>query len=205
MHETHAENTEIKRAVAEFRGGVDVEPNFRRIFDFYYRPVNAFFRRRTFSPEEADELTQETFLRVYNKIEQFRGEAPFEAWLWQIAANLFRKSVARRHTQKRAGETVSLEGDDENSSPDVYLQDKNVASPLDGILEAEERREMRTAIEDLPEQMRKCIKLRVFQDLSYKEIAVVMRLSPQTVKTHLFQARRHLRERLGAYFSRVDV
>lgn len=171
---------------------------------FIIAPSTVFFRRKGVSAEESDELTQETFLRVYHKIEQFRGDAPFQAWLWQIAANLFRKNITRRYTQKRAGETVSL-NDEENSTADVYLRDKNDSTPLDALLEAEQRREMRAAIENLPEQMKKCIKLRVFQDLSYTEIAAVMRLSPQTVKTHLFQARRHLRERLGEYFARVDV
>lgn len=204
MNEARAENPEIKRAIAEFRAGADADGNFRRIFDFYYRPVNNFFRRSGFSAEESDELTQETFLRVYHKIEQFRGDAPFEAWLWQIAANLFRKNIASRRTHKRAGETLSLD-DDEKPQLGAFLHDKAAAAPLDRILEAEQRREMQTAIEDLPEQMRKCMKLRVFQDLSYAEIAVVMRLSTQTVKTHLFQARRRLRERLGEYFSRVDV
>ena len=203
MQEVRARNSQIEQAVAELQRGVDRERNFRRIFDFYYRPVQGFFRRKTFSPEEADDLTQETFLRVYNKIGQFRGDAPFEAWLWQIAANLYRKSIARQYTHKRAGEIVSI--DDEETGADVFLQDKNRSTPLDEVLQTEQRRELQTAIEDLPEQMRKCIKLRVFQDLSYREIAVVMRLSPQTVKTHLFLARRHLRERLGEYFAAVDV
>lgn len=203
MHEIRAKSSQIKQAILELQNGVDREQNFRRIFDFYYRPVHGFFRRKTFSPEEAEDLTQETFLRVYNKIEQFRGDAPFEAWLWQIAVNLYRKSITRQYTQKRGGETVSI--DDDESGVDLYLQDKSGSTPLDEVLQAEQRRELQSAIEDLPEQMRKCIKLRVFQDLSYQEIAVVMRLSPQTVKTHLFQARRHLRERLGEYFADFDV
>lgn len=205
MPEVRAKNSQIEQAIAELQSGVDGERNFRRIFDFYYRPVQGFFRRRTFSAEEADDLTQETFLRVYNKIEQFRGDAPFEAWLWQIASNLYRKSIARQQTQKRAGETVSLDNEESGGAADIYLRDTGGATPLDTVLEAEQRRELQAAIEDLPEQMRKCIKLRVFQDLSYGEIAVVMRLSPQTVKTHLFQARRQLRGRLGEYFADVDV
>lgn len=203
MDEVRAQNSQIKQAILELRNGENGEQNFRRIFDFYYRSVQGFFRRRTFSLEEAEDLTQETFLRVYHKIEQFRGDAPFEAWLWQIAANLYRKSITRRHTHKRAGETVSI--DDDESAADVFLRDEKSATPLDEILQAEQRRELQTAIENLPEQMRKCIKLRVFQDLSYQEIAVVMRLSPQTVKTHLFQARKHLRETLGEYFGTMKI
>jgi len=204
MSGMRAKNSQIERAIAELQNGADGEQNFRLIFDFYYRALNAFFRRKTFSAEQADDLTQETFLRVYNKIGQFRGDAPFEAWLWQIANNLFRKSLARDQTLKRAGETVSLD-DDEHDAADVYLHDKKAANPLTEILRAEQKGELRAAIEDLPEQMRKCISLRVFQDLSYGEIAVVMRISPQTVKTHLFQARKQLRERLGEYLENIKV
>ncbi|MDQ2747052.1 MAG: sigma-70 family RNA polymerase sigma factor [Acidobacteriota bacterium] len=205
MPEVRHKNHQIEQAIVELQSGIDGERNFRLVFDFYYRPIHGFFRRKTFSAPEADDLTQETFLRVYHKIEQFRGgDAPFEAWLWQIANNLFRKSITRQHTLKRTGATISLD-DDESDVADVYLADKSGATPLDEILRAEQRQELQTAIEDLPEQMRKCIKLRVFQDLSYREIAVVMRLSTQTVKTHLFQARKHLRERLGAYFENVQM
>jgi RNA polymerase sigma-70 factor (ECF subfamily) len=202
MHQVRAQHPHLEQAIAELRQGIDAEQNFRRVFDFYYRPVHGFFQRKFFSAEKADDLTQETFLRVYNKIGQFRGDAPFEAWLWQIAANLYRKSLARQYTLKRAGEIVSLDDESGAGSGD-YLEDKIDATPLDAVLQAEQRRELGAAIEDLPEQMRKCIKLRVFQDLSYLEIAVVMRISPQTVKAHLFQARKQLRARLGEYFADV--
>jgi RNA polymerase sigma-70 factor (ECF subfamily) len=59
---------------------------------------------------------------------------------------------------------------------------------------------LREAIEKLPEQMRKCLMLRVYQEMKYREIATLLRLSPETVKVHLFQARRRLREDLGPYF-----
>ena len=176
------------------RRGVDAERNFRRVFDFYYPALHGFFRRKLFSSEEAHDLTQETFLRVYTKIEQFRGDAPFEAWLWQIAVNLYRKHGAARQTGKRAGETVSLDetkGGDET----INAHPSHRPTPLDGILRAEQREQIRAAVAELPEQMRRCIELRVFQDLSYGEIAVLMRISPQTVKAHLFQARQRLRGR----------
>ncbi len=116
MHEVHAKNSQIEQAIVELQKGIDGDRNFRRIFDFYYRSVHDYFRRKTFSAEEADDLTQETFLRVYHKIEQFRGDAPFEAWLWQIAVNLHRKNVTRQFTQKRAGETLSLDDDESGAA-----------------------------------------------------------------------------------------
>jgi RNA polymerase sigma-70 factor (ECF subfamily) len=66
-------------------------------------------------------------------------------------------------------------------------------------------RQVRGAMEELPEQMRKCVMLRVYQELSYQEIAVVLRLSVETVKTHLHQARQRLRIRLADYFGEMEV
>jgi RNA polymerase sigma-70 factor (ECF subfamily) len=202
MPEIRACNPQLVEAITLLQSGVDTERNFRCIFEFYYRAVHAFFRRKTFSAAEADELTQETFFRVYHKIEQFRGDAPFEAWLWQIASNQYRKKIAARQTHKRAGNEVSLDDDDAVS---IRQPESPQPSPLETFLESEKSAQLRAAIEALPEQMRNCMKLRVFQDLSYQEIAVIMRISPQTVKAHLFQARKNLRERLGEYFEGAEI
>lgn len=204
MRDRDAENSQISKAIAELRrGGVGTEANFRLIFDFYYRRLHGFFRRKTFSDEAADDLTQETFFQVYTKIEQFRGDAPFEAWLWQIAANIYRKKIERQNAQKRQGETISL--DDESANTNESWHEARQASPLDGILQTEQIEQIRNAVGELPEQMRKCMQLRVFQDLSYEEIATLLRISAQTVKAHLFQARRRLGGRLGEYFDRVKI
>ncbi len=197
------QNLQIEQTIRELQGGINVDQNFRCIFDLYYYPLHRFFQRKLFSPEDAHELTQETFLRIYNKIEQFRGDAPFEAWLWQIAANLFRKRIAERHTHKRAGETFSL--DDEMAAGEEFLTIANQTTPIEAVLEAEQRELLLKAIAELPEQMRKCMLLRAFQDLSYQEIAVVLKISVQTVKAHLFQGRQRLRDQLGAYFEKVEL
>jgi RNA polymerase sigma factor (sigma-70 family) len=68
------------------------------------------------------------------------------------------------------------------------------------MLRKERTRLLRDAIERLPEQMRKCLVLRVYHEMKYREIATVLKLSPETVKVHLFQARRRLQADLGDYF-----
>jgi len=73
-------------------------------------------------------------------------------------------------------------------------------APGEELLRQERARLVRTAIDQLPEQMRRCLVLRVYQDLRYREIAAVLRLSPETVKVHFFQARRRLHRELGDYF-----
>jgi RNA polymerase sigma-70 factor (ECF subfamily) len=147
------------------------------------------------------DLTQETFLGIYTGIGSFRGEAGFETWMWKIANNACRKRLRWWSAEKRAGEEVPLEGEEEieAGSPGTFPA-ASVPGPGETALDRERSRVLREAIEGLPEQMRKCLMLRVYQDLKYREIAVVLRLSVETVKAHLFQARKRLLEELDDYF-----
>ena len=192
--------TPVDRAIREWQAGVECDENFRRLFEHYYRSIHRFFSRRGASSDESRDLTQETFVRVFQGIDEFRREAPFEAWLFQIASNVYRNSLRSAATRKRGGRLVCSdivrdplgESDLERGSTDV--------AALDRVLQAERRRLLREAVMALPTQMRRCLILRVYQDRTYEEIAFVLRLSVQTVKAHLFQARRQLRTRMAQYF-----
>lgn len=194
----------VREILAELQTGAAPQEAFRRLFEIYSPPLYGFFARRGFSPEDCRDLTQETFLGIYTGIGSFRGEAGFETWMWKIATNACRKRHRWRSAGKRTGEEVPLEGEGEAAS--------EAPSPLPGpgeeILDRERSRLLREAIETLPAQMRRCLVLRVEQDLKYREIAAVLRLSTETVKAHLFQARKRLQEELGDYFhdalSRID-
>ena len=86
------------------------------------------------------------------------------------------------------------------SASQTAVAEDAAPNPGQAALDHERSRLLREAIERLPEQMRKCLMLRVYQDLKYREIAVVVRLSIETVKAHLFAARRRLQQELGDYF-----
>jgi RNA polymerase sigma-70 factor (ECF subfamily) len=176
------------------------EEDFRRLFDLYYARVHHFFSRRGFPPQDCLDLTQETFLGIYRGIGTFRRDARFETWLFKIATNAYRKRLRWGAAEKREGQEVPLE-----TGEDAEAGSRNEpAAPEppagEALLRKERSRVLREAIEKLPEQMRKCLMLRVYQEMKYKEIAALMRLSPETVKVHLFQARRRLQEELGPYF-----
>ena len=164
------------------------------LFRRYYRPVVAFFMKRGFSSEESRDLAQETFLRVFNKWDSFRGESSVETWLFQIAANLYKNTLRSLQTQKRDAQEVSLDAE-------VAELGSRESDPLRAVLTEEEVRLLRAALEDLPPQMRQAVFLRVNGDLKYREIADVMHVSIETVKAHLYQARQHLRDRLADYFT----
>lgn len=174
----------------------DREGELERLFERYARPVSYFFARRGFSPEECRDLTQETFLGVYRGMDAFRHDASVETWLFTIAANVWRNEVRSRTAGKREGREVPLEGLAESPGT-VPAELRGADDPLAGLLAEERAGLLREALGELPAQMRRCLLLRLDQQLKYREIAQVLCVSIETVKSQLFQARERLRHRLG--------
>jgi RNA polymerase sigma-70 factor, ECF subfamily len=167
------------------------------LFRRYHRPVVSFFLRKGFTFDESRDLAQDTFLRVFNKWESFRGESSVETWIFQIAANLYKNTLRSYATQKRDADEVPLE---KERVADM-VQDRSREDGLGTMLTQERAKKLREALQDLPPQMRQAVFLRVDGDMKYREIADVMHVSIETVKAHLYQARQHLRDRLGDYFT----
>lgn len=184
----------------ERAGGVvelDRDREFERLFERYARPVSYFFAHRGFSPEECRDLTQETFLGVYRGMDGFRHDASVETWLFTIAANVWRNEVRSRTAGKREGWEVPLErlAESPGKLPGELCE---ADDPLAGLIEEERAGLLREALDELPAQMRRCLLLRLDQQLKYREIAQVLRISIETVKSQLFQARERLRHELAS-------
>jgi RNA polymerase sigma-70 factor (ECF subfamily) len=194
--------------VREIKQGRDPEAPFQLLFERHYDQLYRFFRRKGFSPEDARDLTQEVFLSVYKGVSELRDEARFEQWLYRIVMNVYKNEIERRQAKKRAGIQVSLE-DELARSDDLRPAPSPMAAatgnPMEAILEDEKREKLYEALQELPPQMRRCVHLRVVKELSHHEIAAVMRVSVNTVKAHLHQARTALKQKLNAYFSAVDL
>lgn len=189
------------------RDGAGPEEVFRFLFDRFYRPLFRFFEGRGFSTEEGQDLIQETFLRVHRGLPDFRGETGWEPWIFRIAANTAVKAYRRGAAAKRAGRTVSWEeGEEGDSSMSAGAGSHGEASaPLRRLLDKERTELLSQAIAGLPGQMRRCVRLRVFQDLDYEEIAEVMQISPSTVKVQMFKARKRLQGELAELLSDLDL
>lgn len=190
--------------VERWQQGIDPEENFRKIFHYYSRIIYKFFAKRGFNEAECEDLVQETFLRVHRNLDSFRGDAQFGTWLFQVSANVYKNELRSRTAQKRDAQEVSLEDGEPHGSgmggAGISLELKE-EGPLEDMLTDERSEVLRRAMADLPPQMRRCVELRVNQDLKYREIAVLMGVSIDTVKAHLFQARQLLKARLGNYFA----
>src|SRR6185436_11238657 len=94
----------------ELQAGSRPEENFHRLFDLYYGRVFRFFAKRGIPSEDCRDLAQDTFIGIYRGIGSFRGEAELDAWIFRIAANLYRKRLRWGAAEKRAGIVVALDG-----------------------------------------------------------------------------------------------
>jgi RNA polymerase sigma-70 factor (ECF subfamily) len=160
-----------------------------RVYNVVYRFVG--------NHEDAVEVAQEVFVRVFDGLAGFRGEARLTTWLYRIAANLARNRV--RDSKRRGRDRgTSLEALEE-AAPGVAAQaSASPHGPDEDAMAAETQAALQECLDDLPEPCRTAFVLRVMEDLSYEEIARVMECPRGTVKSRLNQARRLLREALEA-------
>jgi RNA polymerase sigma-70 factor (ECF subfamily) len=193
--------------IREIKEGLNVEDNFHRLFERHYAQILRFFRRKGFDPEDCRDLTQETFISVYKGIKELRQDEQFESWLFAIAHNVWCRMIERCSAQKRSLRPVSLEGESESEdkSPIADRIADGRADPFTITLEKEKLAKLSEALENLPQQMRRCTQLCVVHQLSHVEVAALMDISVNTVKAHLHQARKMLRAKLSSYFDGIEV
>ena len=195
------------RAVLDFQRGTDREKSFEILFHRFHPRIERFLASRVFSPDERLDLTQAIFLRIYKGLEGYRGEGSLEGWVLHIAFNVYRNWRDRQPGGRLAVAEVPFEDSPgapepvpaaEFSSPSVS------ASPLDRVVRQERLAALREAIGELPPKQRLCVEMRVYQERSMQEIAMALRISPETVKAHLFQARQKLWDKLRGTFGNLE-
>jgi len=185
--------------IEQIQAGIRVEESSEKLYKRFRSGVRSFFRRKGFTPQESDDLTQDVFLRVFNGIDTFRRKSRFERWLWEIAANIYFNEVRRRRMEKRDGLEQSLDSGvetEEGVGPGIPLPSKE-PNPEEEVVRQDQSQALHSALQKLPDQMRRCCILRYGQGLKYKEIAALMKISIETVKAHLHQARKRLTVDLG--------
>jgi RNA polymerase sigma-70 factor (ECF subfamily) len=180
--------------VANLQAGVDVEESSRLLYQEFFMVVEQFFRLRRCTPQESEDLAQETFINAFRGIRDFRRDSSLKTWLLHVALNVWRNELRRRFTAKRAAHEVPLENP-ESGEEEISLRIE-ADELLNDLLREERRRFIVQELRKLPPQMRRCMLLRVVQDLKYREIAAILRISIDTVKSQLFQARQRLKETL---------
>ena len=175
------------------------EAAYRELLRRYERPVFSLIYRMVRDRSLAEDLAQDTFVKVLNALDSYRPEYRFSSWVFKIANN-----VAIDQLRRRELTTLSLDG-----SPDARTRDEVEATALQAVDRGEtplselESRELGTVIEQaiakLRPEYRSCILLRHVEGRSYEEIAEALDLPLGTVKTYIHRARHELREYLEPY------
>lgn len=179
-------------AGAAARPGID-EQDFDGIVREHQRRVYRVLYLLVRNPDLADTLTQETFLRAYEKRASFRGEARVNTWLLKIAVNLARDHARNR----RASFWKRLIGMDDSENPEQFRQIPDPqASPEQALLARRELDAAWSIAGELPSQQRTIFMLRFAEEMTLPEIAQVLGLRTGSVKAHLFRAMATVRKRL---------
>src|SRR5260370_33763385 len=157
----------------------------------YQRPIFNLVYRMLQQYEEANEITQETFLAAWQGLPYFRGDARFATWLYRIAYNCSLKQLEQRKRDKAL--QVALEAEQGNSAG------------IDTELDVHDRQALiQEHLSQLPAKYRIVLILRHLQDMTYEQIHEILTMPIGTIKTHLFRARNLLKERLQALDNESD-
>ncbi|MBL0727901.1 MULTISPECIES: RNA polymerase sigma factor RpoE [Piscinibacter] len=162
----------------------------------YQRRIERLIGRMVRDVDLVPDIAQETFIRAYRAIPQFRGESAFYTWLYRIAVNTAKKALvdlkrdpivteSARSARDEEDETSRVESElSHGETPDAMLASKEIAAAVNASIEA------------LSEDLRQAITLREIEGLSYEEIAEVMNCPIGTVRSRIFRAREAIAQRL---------
>ena len=154
----------------------------------YQRRIQRLIGRMVRDVDLVEDIAQETFIRAYRALAQFRGEAQFYTWLYRIAVNTAKKALMDLKRNPTVSENAYKSDDDDETSP-VENELTSSETP-EAVLASKEIAEIiNTAMEALPEELRQAITLREIEGLSYEEISEAMNCPIGTVRSRIFRAR----------------
>lgn len=173
------------------------EPAFAEIVRRYRSPITNYLYRFLNDYEEAVDLAQETFVRVYFALERYHTDYAFSTYIYRIATNLAISELRRRKRRKLVSLTGFFQYDNEDSQ-DFHPPDERLL-PDEDLIENEQSKTIARAITTLPEKYRAPIVLRDVEGKTYDEIAEILELGLGTTKSRINRARKLLKEKLKNY------
>jgi RNA polymerase sigma-70 factor (ECF subfamily) len=168
------------------------EQAYRQLIERYQPRIYSLAVRMVGQAQDAEDVTQETFVRMFRAIDRYDPARPFAAWLFTIASRL-----CIDHIRRRRSRPISLVQRETGSQDEHLIEVEDTGLKPDEIVSrAEEEQRAHTLVDSLPPHYRIVVMLRHQQDLSYEEISQVLHLPLGTVKARIHRARALLKERL---------
>lgn len=170
---------------------------FQEVIDNNIRLVNHIIYRMVKDETEREDLVQDVFMKVYSKLNSFKFDAKLSTWIAQIA---YHRTL--NHLEKKK---VELFDDLDSEQRGIDSLDGKVLSPEDFAVSNDRKAKLKKEIDQLPNKYKTVITLFHLEDMTYEEIGKIMKLPDGTVKSHLFRARKLLKERLLKRYSVEDI
>jgi RNA polymerase sigma-70 factor (ECF subfamily) len=167
----------------------------------YRRKVIRLLSRMVRNPEDLEDIAQETFIKAYRALPQFRGDAAFYTWLYRIAVNTAKNYLVARGKAMR---TISDQAMNDEDEPDERLVAQDIATPETELLSKQVAIAVNQAVDALPEELRQAITLREMEGMSYEEIAEYMACPIGTVRSRIFRAREAIASKLRPILGTPD-
>ena len=190
------DKTLVRRVQAGDGGAFDL------LFTRYRHKLHGLVSRYVHSPEDADDVVQEAFIKAYRALPRFRGESAFYTWLYRIAVN-----TAKNHLASNSRHAQNVDLDSASAEVAEALRDED--GPEGALRQAQLAEAVAQAIAALPDELRSALTLREFDGLSYVQIAEVLACPVGTVRSRIFRAREAVDRRIrpltdGAGRSRTE-
>ncbi len=156
----------------------------------YQRRIERLIGRMVRDVDLVEDIAQETFLRAYRALAQFRGDAQFYTWLYRIAVNTAKKALMDLKRDPLVSESALRGGADDEDETSAVENELTSSETPETLLAAKEiATAVNSAMEALPDELRQAVTLREIEGLSYEEIAEVMNCPIGTVRSRIFRAR----------------
>jgi RNA polymerase sigma-70 factor (ECF subfamily) len=168
----------------------------------YQRRIERLIARMVRDPDLVQDIAQETFLRAYRALHQFRGEAQFYTWLYRIAVNTAKKALVDMRRDPVVLESALHISDDEDETFRPRHEPTTDETPETVLAAQEIAAAVNAAMEALPEDLRQAVTLREIEGLSYEEIAAAMNCPIGTVRSRIFRAREAISARVKPLLER---
>jgi RNA polymerase sigma-70 factor (ECF subfamily) len=175
---------------------------FAELVDKYKQPVMNFIFRRLRDETEAEDLAQNVFLQIYKSRGRYKQTAKFSTWLFTITHNLCLNELRRR--SRHPAESLEETHTENEEQPPRQFEDKSQTAAPDNVLHGELAQKIDEALHELPENQRSAMLLCRQEDLSYEQIAKILRCSLSATKSLIHRGRETLKEKLKPYLKSGD-